>query len=171
MSVDDRRDSRKSSISRRTFMRRSAVGAVSLALADGILTESATLAQPVPKRAPAASKVVLVRDKAGRQPGYMFLAYGLRRIRQLLAAAAHGTRDYKRRLRRHLVDHDLISSRMRYRGRPRFRLSPVQPQPRRIIDTCYILRSRRYDRQPYIREHRDVLQRLVRIRLGRRCLG
>jgi uncharacterized protein (DUF362 family) len=62
MSSDDRRDTRKSSISRRTFMRRSAVGAVGLALADGILTESALLGQPIPIRAIATSKVVLIRD-------------------------------------------------------------------------------------------------------------
>ncbi len=62
MSSHDRRDTRKTSISRRTFMRRSAVGAVSLALADGILTESTLLAKPGPIRVTATSKVILVRD-------------------------------------------------------------------------------------------------------------
>jgi len=43
-------------------MRRSAVGAMGLALVDGVLTESALLARPAPARISATSKVVLVRD-------------------------------------------------------------------------------------------------------------
>lgn len=61
MSLDERSDSERS-VSRRTFIRRSAVGAVGLALADGWLAETASPAQPVRTPVRDLSRVVLVRD-------------------------------------------------------------------------------------------------------------
>ncbi len=61
MTLDDRRDNQRS-ISRRTFIRRSATGALGLAFADGLLTEAASLARPEGTPVGASSRVVLVRD-------------------------------------------------------------------------------------------------------------
>lgn len=58
---DDRSDRRKS-ITRRTFIRRSAAGAVGLAFADVLLSEAAALAQPTAAPTRSPSRVVLVRD-------------------------------------------------------------------------------------------------------------
>ena len=61
MSLGDRGDSPRS-ISRRKFVRRSAMGAVGLALADGLLTRTALPAQPARSPIRDLSRVVLVRD-------------------------------------------------------------------------------------------------------------
>ncbi len=61
MSSGDRRDSHQS-ICRRTFLRRSAMGALGLALADGLLTRTSSHAGPAATTVRARSRVVLVRD-------------------------------------------------------------------------------------------------------------
>lgn len=61
MALDDRSDTHKS-ITRRTFLRRSAMGVAGLAVADGLLTDTTSRAQHARMPARDLSRVVLVRD-------------------------------------------------------------------------------------------------------------